>query len=424
MRVAFGLYILGVWSPSWLITTRLTKMTRGLGLCTLVIGLSSHRIFILELFNQIGLCKSCKMIAEHSGNDPYCFVEFYEHAHAAAALDTMNGRKIWGKEVKVNWATTPSSMKKDTSNHYHVFVGDLVPEVETEDLKNAFSAFGEISDARVVKDLQTNKSKGYGFVSFVNKAEAENAIKGMSGQWLGGRAIRTNWATRKPPPPRQTEPVKQWTYDEVLSQANYTNTTVYCGGVTSGLTDERGFSTYGLIQEVRVFPDKGYAFIRFSTHESAAHAIVNIHGTQINCHSVKCSWGKESSDPLYQAQQQQNTYNPYYNYQQGQWNQYYPYAQQQQQIQQQQYVAGAAAVPQQSYNYYPPYQGHTNMMVGYNMQGYGTQPGQPAALTGQSYTTSQQQPINQVMQPSNPGGLLPTPATQPSFMQPQGYPAQ
>ena len=43
------------------------------------------------------------------------------------------------------------------------------------------------------------KSKGYGFVSFMKKVEAENAIALMNGQWLGSRSIRTNWATRKPP---------------------------------------------------------------------------------------------------------------------------------------------------------------------------------------------------------------------------------
>ncbi|KAL9692888.1 hypothetical protein quinque_012173 [Culex quinquefasciatus] len=52
---------------------------------------------------------------------------------------------------------------------------------------------------RVVRDPQTLKSKGYGFVSFVKKSEAENAIAAMNGQWLGSRSIRTNWATRKPP---------------------------------------------------------------------------------------------------------------------------------------------------------------------------------------------------------------------------------
>ena len=54
-------------------------------------------------------------------------------------------------------------------------------------------------DCRVVRDPQTLKSKGYGFVSFMKKVEAENAIALMNGQWLGSRSIRTNWATRKPP---------------------------------------------------------------------------------------------------------------------------------------------------------------------------------------------------------------------------------
>lgn len=48
-----------------------------------------------------------------------------------------------------------------------------------------------------MKDPHTLVHKGYGFISFVNKADAETAIGAMNGQWLGTRKIRTNWATRK-----------------------------------------------------------------------------------------------------------------------------------------------------------------------------------------------------------------------------------
>uniref|UniRef100_A0A674GHR1 RRM domain-containing protein n=1 Tax=Taeniopygia guttata TaxID=59729 RepID=A0A674GHR1_TAEGU len=119
---------------------------------TLYVGNLSRDVteaLILQLFSQIGPCKNCKMIMDTAGNDPYCFVEFSEHRHAAAALAAMNGRKIMGKEVKVNWATTPSSQKKDTSNHFHVFVGDLSPEITTEDIKAAFAPFGRISVDRI-----------------------------------------------------------------------------------------------------------------------------------------------------------------------------------------------------------------------------------------------------------------------------------
>uniref|UniRef100_A0A3Q3WFM2 RRM domain-containing protein n=1 Tax=Mola mola TaxID=94237 RepID=A0A3Q3WFM2_MOLML len=241
---------------------------------TLYVGNLSRdvtEILILQLFTQIGPCKSCKMITEHTSNDPYCFVEFCERKDAAAAVAAMNGRKILGKEVKVNWATTPSSQKKDTSNHFHVFVGDLSPEITTDDVRAAFAPFGKISDARVVKDMTTGKSKGYGFVSFYNKLDAENAIFNMGGQWLGGRQIRTNWATRKPPAPKFTVLIsdgsKHLRFDDVVTQSSPQNCTVYCGGIQSGLTEHlmrQTFSPFGQIMEIRVFPEKGYSFIRQS----------------------------------------------------------------------------------------------------------------------------------------------------------------
>ncbi|XP_060043116.1 cytotoxic granule associated RNA binding protein TIA1 isoform X8 [Erinaceus europaeus] len=146
---------------------------------TLYVGNLSRDVteaLILQLFSQIGPCKNCKMIMDTAGNDPYCFVEFYEHRHAAAALAAMNGRKIMGKEVKVNWATTPSSQKKDTSSstvvstqrsqdHFHVFVGDLSPEITTEDIKAAFAPFGRISIIAAAQYLHCESTAPEGLLS-------------------------------------------------------------------------------------------------------------------------------------------------------------------------------------------------------------------------------------------------------------------
>ncbi|CAG0915420.1 unnamed protein product [Notodromas monacha] len=120
----------------------------------------------------------------------------------------------------------------------------------------------------------------------------------MNGTWLGSRNIRTNWATRKPPQSK-SENQKTLTYEEVYNQASPSNCTVYCGGVTNGLSEDlmnKTFSPFGTISEVRVFKDKGYAFIRFTSKESAAQAIVSVHNTDVNGQPVKCSWGKESND--------------------------------------------------------------------------------------------------------------------------------
>ena len=92
----------------------------------------------------------------------------------------------------MNWATSPGGTpKQDTSLHHHIFIGDLSPEIDTETLRNAFAPFGEISDCRVVRDPATNKSKGYGFVSFVEKHCAQTSIEQMNGQWLGSRYSTT-----------------------------------------------------------------------------------------------------------------------------------------------------------------------------------------------------------------------------------------
>ncbi|KAJ2942450.1 hypothetical protein O0L34_g16055 [Tuta absoluta] len=110
---------------------------------------------------------------------------------------------------------------------------------------------------------------------------------------------------------------KPLTFDEVYNQSSPTNCTVYCGGLTAGLTEElmqKTFQPFGTIQEIRVFKDKGYAFIRFSTKESATHAIVAVHNTDVNGQPVKCSWGKESGDPNNAQQQGQlggTAYSPF-----------------------------------------------------------------------------------------------------------------
>lgn len=280
---------------------------------TLYVGnLSPHvtEDLLIALFGQIGECKSCKIIHE-PGNDPYAFVEFTESHSAASALSAMNKRNCLGKEMKVNWATTSGGhqAKLDSkfifSEHYHIFVGDLAPDIDQQTLREAFAPYGEISDTKIMKDPHTLVHKGYGFISFVNKADAETAIGAMNGQWLGTRKIRTNWATRKVQPggeqTSQTGGPKyahKLDYNEVWNRSSDTNTTVYCGGINN-LTDEvvrNTFGVYGQITGIHPFPDRGYSFVRFATKEAACSAICGVHGMEVNGGIAKCSWGKENID--------------------------------------------------------------------------------------------------------------------------------
>ena len=69
------------------------------------------------------------------------------------------------QEVRVNWAFQ-KDQREDTTAHFHIFVGDLSSEVTDRMLLDAFHNCGGCSDARVMWDHSTGRSKGYGFVSF------------------------------------------------------------------------------------------------------------------------------------------------------------------------------------------------------------------------------------------------------------------
>ena len=75
-----------------------------------------------------------------------------------------------------------------------LFVGGLAWGTTDEGLMDAFSQFGEVTDAKVVMDRDTGRSRGFGFVTFAEADAAQAAITGMDGQDLDGRTIRVNEA--------------------------------------------------------------------------------------------------------------------------------------------------------------------------------------------------------------------------------------
>ncbi len=69
------------------------------------------------------------------------------------------------QEVRVNWAFQ-KNQREDTSSHFHIFVGDLAADYNDAALLQAFKQCPGCSEARVMWDHTTNRSKGYGFVAF------------------------------------------------------------------------------------------------------------------------------------------------------------------------------------------------------------------------------------------------------------------
>jgi RNA recognition motif-containing protein len=74
----------------------------------------------------------------------------------------------------------------------NIYVGNLSYEATEEDLKAAFSRFGEVTSVSIIRDKFTARSKGFGFVEMKSRADGEKAIKELDGIPLKGREIKVN----------------------------------------------------------------------------------------------------------------------------------------------------------------------------------------------------------------------------------------
>jgi cold-inducible RNA-binding protein len=92
--------------------------------------------------------------------------------------------------TRVLSAPTEKEMKK-------LFVGSLSWNTTDRDLADAFAKFGEITEAKVITDRDSGRSRGFGFVTFEDAAAADKAIAEMNGTQLDGREITVNEAQDK-----------------------------------------------------------------------------------------------------------------------------------------------------------------------------------------------------------------------------------
>ena len=85
---------------------------------------------------------------------------------------------------------------------YKMFVGGLPFSTTDDELRELFAAHGKVASANVVRDRETGRSKGFGFVEFENEEEGKAAEKALNGSELGGRTISVAEARPKEDRPR------------------------------------------------------------------------------------------------------------------------------------------------------------------------------------------------------------------------------
>lgn len=83
----------------------------------------------------------------------------------------------------------------------NLYVGNLSWTMSEDDLRNLFEQYGAVSSVKIVKDRETGRSKGFGFVEMENDTEAQNALSSLYDQEIMGRKIVVNEAQDRPARP-------------------------------------------------------------------------------------------------------------------------------------------------------------------------------------------------------------------------------
>ncbi len=79
----------------------------------------------------------------------------------------------------------------------NIYVGNLPHKTTEDEVRQAFEAFGQVTEVRIIADKFSGESRGFGFVEMPSSTEAQKAIEEMNGKELMGRALNVNEARPK-----------------------------------------------------------------------------------------------------------------------------------------------------------------------------------------------------------------------------------
>ncbi|WP_076789259.1 RNA-binding protein [Chlorobium sp. KB01] len=89
----------------------------------------------------------------------------------------------------------------------NIYIGNLAYTTSEDDLRDAFSQFGQVESASIIIDKFSGRSKGFGFVDMPDDSEAREAIESLNEKDLNGRTVKVNEAK-----PREERPARRDRY--------------------------------------------------------------------------------------------------------------------------------------------------------------------------------------------------------------------
>jgi len=235
---------------------------------------------LLDHFSKIGpnAIASIRVCRDAAGNSlGYAYVNFNRAEDCERALDVLNFEQIAGQPCRISKVNRDPSIRK--SGVGNLFVKNLSKDIDHAGLYDVFSTFGEILSVKVATEKTSTgeiQSKGYGFVHFASKEDAENAINSLNGKCLNDKQVFVTHFIPRPLRPQAGREKKDLFTNIYLKHLRKDITQNEFENLVSELTADLGKITSAKLmtyvsdgKEV----SKGFGFTNFENNEVAQKAL-------------------------------------------------------------------------------------------------------------------------------------------------------
>lgn len=179
-------------------------------MCRIYVGSIFYEVkedVVRTSFGAFGPIRSISMSWDAATNKHkgFAFIEFETPEAAQLSLEQMNGLLMGGRNIKVGRPSNMpqaqpiiDSLTQEAKNYDRIYVASIHSELSEQDVQSVFEAFGVIKTINLVRDPQTGKHKGYGFIEYESSQAAQDAISAMNLFDLGGQFLRVGKAITPP----------------------------------------------------------------------------------------------------------------------------------------------------------------------------------------------------------------------------------
>ncbi|CAL5198175.1 unnamed protein product [Lathyrus oleraceus] len=202
------------------------------------------------------------------------------------------GEPKWGSETESNEGDGEVGGYEEPSEELKIFVGNLPFDVDSEKLARLFEQTpGTVEIAEIIYNRDTDRSRGFGFVTMSTAEEVERAVNKFSGYELDGRLLTVNKAAPRGSP-RPERPPRA--FDSALR--------IYVGNLPWEFDNsrlEQLFSEHGKVESARIIYDRetgrsrGFGFVTMTNEAEMNEAIAALDGQSLNGRAIRVNVAEE-----------------------------------------------------------------------------------------------------------------------------------